>query len=146
MTPRSQSILIVDDDVDFVEAVASFLEVNGYRVSRAYGGREGLRLAKTERPDLIIMDVMMTERTEGLFTVQDIRSTPELSDVRIFIVSALYSHVSEFTIPPDCKWAGFDEFIPKPVNVLELLARVREHLGGGVDAGFHRAHEDTQAG
>jgi DNA-binding response OmpR family regulator len=60
-----KTILIVDDDADFAEAIRLFLQANGFRVIEARDGKEGLRLARMERPDLVIMDIVMRERTEG---------------------------------------------------------------------------------
>jgi two-component system alkaline phosphatase synthesis response regulator PhoP len=123
-----QKILIVDDDADVVESVASFLEANGYQVLKAHNGREGLKQAKLERPDLIIMDIMMNERTEGFFTVQAIRHTPGLESVPIFVLSSLYEQIPAFRIPPDSGWLAHDQFFPKPANMPELLEKIRQFL------------------
>ena len=91
MISEAEKIQIVDDDRDFVEAVSAISEGRDYVVLEAEDGREGLKLAKMLRPDLIIMDIIMNERTEGFFTVQEIRRTTELETVPIFILSSLYS-------------------------------------------------------
>lgn len=129
MNPATQTILIVDDDVDFVAAVSSFLEANRYRVLKAHSGAEGLVLAKLERPDLILMDIIMGERTEGFFTVQEIRRTPGLETAPVFVVTSLYSQVADFQVPPDSGWLAHDEFIAKPVDLYELLEKIRRRLG-----------------
>jgi DNA-binding response OmpR family regulator len=121
-------ILIVDDDVDFVSSLSAFLEAQGYKPIRARDGQEGLRLAKQERPDLIIMDIMMKERTEGLFTVQEIRRASGLGDVPIFVVSALYSKVDGFEIPPEIGWLAHDAFFPKPIDMFQLLESIRKRV------------------
>jgi len=128
------TILIVDDDVDFVEAISALLEVNGFTVLRAYDGREGLRLAKMGRPDLIIMDIIMSERTEGSFTVQEVRKTMELIDIPIFVVSSLYSGDEDFRASPDSAWLTHDEFFSKPLNTLQLLEKIRQRLKNGGQA------------
>ncbi|NNG17492.1 MAG: response regulator [Gemmatimonadales bacterium] len=74
--------MIVDDDIDFVRSLSLFLEIHGYTALEAYDGAMGLRLAKLERPNLIVMDIVMKERTEGLFTVQEIRQASGLSTTR----------------------------------------------------------------
>lgn len=122
-------ILIVDDDADFAEAVASFLEASGYQVLQARNGTDGLKVAKAERPDLILMDIMMRERTEGFFTIQEVRRTPGIKDVPIFVVSSLYSHVPGFRITPEASWLAHDAFFPKPVDPPQLLEKIRERLG-----------------
>lgn len=128
MSPSLGKILIVDDDDDFVRSLSAFLESQGYQPIVAGDGRAGLRLAKQERPDLIIMDIMMNERTEGLFTVQEIRRAAGLNRVPIFVVSALYSKVPEFDIPLDGEWLAHDEFLPKPLDMSRLLEKIRTRI------------------
>lgn len=122
-------ILIVDDDPDHREAMSCFLEANGYQVLKASNGADGLKLAKLEKPDLILMDVVMDERTEGFFTVQEIRRSPELKNVPVFIVSAIYSKLTDFGIPPDSAWMAHDEFLAKPLDLTKLLEKIRERIG-----------------
>jgi DNA-binding response OmpR family regulator len=121
-------ILIIDDDADFGTSVASFLEANGYQVSQARSGREGLRQALVEHPDLILMDVMMGERTEGLFAVQQLRRMPELSGVPVFIVTSLYASVPGFRIEPSAQWLAHDAFFAKPLDLPFLLDAIRTRL------------------
>jgi CheY-like chemotaxis protein len=127
------TVLIVDDDVDFAESLASFLEANGYRVLRATSGRAGMTLARLERPDLILMDVMMEERTEGFFRVQELRRTPGLADTPIFVISSMYS-LEQFDIEPETSWLGHDEFFRKPVDVPRLLRQINARLMARADA------------
>ena len=121
----TQTILIVDDDLDFAEAVSYYLGQQGFRVLKAENGREGLKLAKMERPDLVLMDIMMGERTEGLFVVQELRHSPRLAEVPIFVVSALYSERPDFGVAPARGWMAHDEFFAKPVDLEKLLERIR---------------------
>ena len=129
MPSKPASILIVDDDADFAEALSFFLKSHGYAVLWARDGNEGLKLAKMERPGLILMDIMMTERTEGLFTVQEMRRSRELSTVPIFVLSSLYSTATDFRIPPETAWLAHDEFFSKPVDMNQLLEKIRQRLG-----------------
>lgn len=126
-----RTILIVDDDHDFSESVGAFLEAHGFHVIRAYDGREGVRRALTDRPALILMDVMMAERTEGFFAVQRMRHEPSLDTVPIFVVSSLYHEVPEFRIAPDRGWLAHDAFFPKPVDMDRLLREVETRLTAG---------------
>ncbi len=130
-----KKILIIDDDEDFVEAISSFLEAKRYRVLKAHDSRQGLTLAKLERPDLILMDIVMSERTEGFFAIQEIRRTPELSSTPVFVLSSLYSHIADFRIPPESGWLAHNEFFPKPVDTDRLLERIRSRVGSsGTDS------------
>jgi DNA-binding response OmpR family regulator len=124
-----KTILIVDDDVDYAASMSCFLAVNGYKVIQARDGREALKLAKMHRPSLILMDIMMDERTEGFFTVQEVRRTNELRDVPIFVLSALYSKVPDFEIDPNRGWLSHDEFFAKPPNMDVLLSKIRQRIG-----------------
>jgi twitching motility two-component system response regulator PilH len=124
---QRKTILIVDDDADFAEALAAFLEANGYHVLRAHTGADGVALARLESPDLILMDVMMQERTEGFFRVQELRRTQELAATPIFVISSLYS-VEQFAIEPSRAWLGHDEFFRKPVDVPMLLRQINARL------------------
>jgi len=121
-------ILIVDDDADLREALSFFLQSHGYLVLKAADAREGLLLARLQRPDLMLMDLMMGERTEGMFAVQEMRQIPELREVPIFVISALYSRLPDFGIAPNRAWLGHDEFFPKPVDLDALLTAIRRRL------------------
>ena len=126
---EEKRILIVDDDRDFVEAVACFLEVNHFTVLRAHDGNEGLRLAKLQRPDLVLMDIMMNERTEGFFTIQEMRRDPDLKFLPIFVISAFCTRLPDLDFPPGGGWLAHDKFFSKPVNLAQLLEQVEQRLG-----------------
>ena len=125
---HKKRILMVDDDHDFVEAVSCFLEANGFSVSRAYDGAEGIRLAKMEQPDLILMDIMMSERTEGFFTIQEIRRDAALKNVPIFVLSSFCTRLPDFEIPVSGGWLAHDMFFAKPVDTVQLLEKIRQRL------------------
>ena len=122
-------ILIVDDDHDFVEAVSCFLQASGFTVFRAYNGSEGIKLAKMERPDLILMDIMMNERTEGFFTIHEIRRDPALKNIPIFVLSSFCTRLPDFEIPLSGGWLTHDMFFSKPVNTAQLLEKIRQRVG-----------------
>ena len=124
------TILIVDDDPDFRESLGSFLEARGHRVVGASNSDEGIELAHAFRPDAIVMDVMMGERTEGFFAIQELRRTPGLTEIPVFAVSAIYSAAGDFDIPPDPGWLAHDEFFRKPVDFDELLRRIEDRVAG----------------
>ena len=126
---NDKRLLIVDDDQDFVEAVACYMEAHGYTVLRARNGAEGVRLAKLERPDLILMDIMMNERTEGFFTIQEIRRDPALKSVPIFVISSFCTRLPDFEIPSSGGWLTHDMFFAKPVDTAQLLERIRQRVG-----------------
>jgi two-component system, OmpR family, alkaline phosphatase synthesis response regulator PhoP len=120
-----KTVLIIDDDRDFVTAIESLLQYSGYQVRSAFDGREGLRLAKTIQPDLILLDVMMTERTEGFFMLQEARRIPELSQTPVIVISSIYADQPIFRVSPEAGWLPANLFLPKPVDPARLLAEVR---------------------
>ena len=81
MASLRKRILIVDDDVEFVESNKDLLEANGYEVLSAHDGTSGLELAKKEKPDLMILDVMMATNTEGFEVSRKIPESPELKNM-----------------------------------------------------------------
>jgi CheY-like chemotaxis protein len=121
-----KKVLIIDDDVDFIESIATFLELSGYAVLKARDADEGVKLATAEKPNVILCDVMMRERTEGFFAVQRLRHTPGLEQTPIFMVSSVYATVPSFRIEPDKSWLAHDEFIEKPVDPRALLEKIEQ--------------------
>ena len=121
---EKKKVLIIDDDPDYVAAISALLEGSGYEVSRATNGTEGLDMAKTLRPDLILLDVMMTERTEGFFVLQSMRSVPALAGVPIVIASSVYSEYPHFRVNPQAGWLPADQFLTKPIDPETLLSEV----------------------
>ena len=126
---EEKRILIVDDDDDFSEAVSCFLELNGFRVFRARNGAEGIKLAKMKHPDLILMDIMMNERTEGFFAIHEIRRDPVLGQVPIFVLSSFCTQLPDFEIPSSGGWLAHDMFLAKPVDTVQLLEKIRQRVG-----------------
>ncbi|WP_130868974.1 response regulator transcription factor [Intestinimonas massiliensis (ex Afouda et al. 2020)] len=116
----NECILVVDDDAEIVNAIAILLEKEGYRVLKAYNGMEALDLALDPGLRLILMDVMMP-KLDGLSAVLKIR---EKRNLPILILSAK----SEDTDKVLGLSMGADDYIAKPFNPQELVARVRSHL------------------
>ncbi|MDD1621404.1 MAG: response regulator [Methylococcaceae bacterium] len=89
LTPASQSlrVLVVDDDPKAVELLAAYLVEPGYLVLRAYGGKEGIAIARRERPDLLVLDLMMPE-VNGFDVVEALKNSPETASIPIVVVTA----------------------------------------------------------
>ena len=119
-----KKVLIIDDDADFAESVMTLLKHSGYRVLRARDGGEGVTMAASERPDVILCDIMMKERTEGFFTIQTLRRTPGVADTPILVISSVYESLPFFTAPPEKSWLNHDAFLRKPINPDTLLEMV----------------------
>ena len=121
MTKRNR-VLIIDDDPDFVAAIKALLDGSGYEVHTAFTGADGLRLATSLVPDLVLLDVVMTERTEGLTVLKQMRAVPALAHTPVVIVSSIYTEMPVFQVSPDAGWVPADLFLPKPVDPVRLLA------------------------
>ena len=115
----AETILIVDDHRDFVFATKLFLESQGYRVLEAYDGLEGLEVVGKEKPDLIILDVMMP-RLDGWATLQMLQTDPVNAKIPVLMLTALKEPVNVLTgFDLGCTW-----FYTKPITDYDDLALV----------------------
>jgi two-component system alkaline phosphatase synthesis response regulator PhoP len=123
MKKKDIKILLVDDEQDILEIVGYNLSQEGYKIVTASNGKEAIAVAKKERPQLIIMDVMMPEM-DGMEACENIRKIPELSNVLITFLTARsedYSQVAGFD-------AGADDYIAKPIKPKLLVSKVKALL------------------
>ena len=120
-------ILVVDDDPDFCEAGRIVLESAGYRVISAADGEQGLRLMRQERPDLVILDVMMSGILDGLHTSVRMKAEQGLKRTPILMVSSIASSDYAAMFPTD-EYVPVENFLSKPVGPEQLLAEVRRLL------------------
>lgn len=125
----ASKILLVDDDRDFVELNQITLENRGYRIITAYNGEEGLKKALQEKPDLIVLDVMMSTRTEGFDVARKLREIEELKKIPIIMVSAIREEMDiSGKIKSDKNWLPVTEFIEKPFPPDKLLKKIEQLL------------------
>jgi CheY-like chemotaxis protein len=120
---RDASILIVDDNRQNLELMQAYLEGLGCSLRTAADGVEAVEEIERQRPDLVLLDVMMP-RMSGFEVCQKVKSQPATRDVVIIMVTAL-NEVGDYERAVEC---GTNDFITKPVNKLELLTRVRSLL------------------
>lgn len=116
-------ILLVDDEPDVLEFLSYNLKKEGYHVLKARNGREGLLLARSENPQLVILDVMMPEM-DGIETCREIRLPPGFSDTIVVFLTARgedYSQIAGFE-------AGADDYITKPIKPKVLTSRIKALL------------------
>jgi len=100
-----EKVLLVDDEVDFVEINKAALENKGYEVIPAYTGKEGLEKALKEKPDIIILDVMITTKTNGFDVASELRKHKEMKDVPIIMLTAIRERMDiKWEIQPDEEW------------------------------------------
>lgn len=123
----SKKILVVDDDPDFVEAMRLTLEPNGYQVISAANGDEGLAKVKSEQPDLVILDVIMSSVLDGLQMSQRMQENPEHKRIPVLMVTSIANTDYAALFPTD-EYINIDGFLSKPVAPDVLLKRISELL------------------
>ncbi|HSB05324.1 MAG TPA: response regulator [Thermodesulfobacteriota bacterium] len=124
----AKKILIVDDDPDLVNAVTMILKSKKYEVAVAYGGNEGLAKAKTEKPDLIVLDVMMPDK-DGYAVCRELKADRALSKIPVLLLTAVASHVptTRYTQQMGMETEA-DDYLDKPVEPKVLAERVETLL------------------
>ncbi len=123
MKNKNIKILLVDDEPDILEIIGYNLSAEGYQIITAENGIKAIKKAKKERPQLIIMDVMMPEM-DGIEACEQIRKIPELSNTIIAFLTARgedYSQMAGFD-------AGADDYITKPIKPKVLTSKVKSLL------------------
>ncbi len=134
-------ILVVDDEPQNLELIEAMLLPSGFEVLLAGGGEEGLRLAREQKPDLIILDLMMP-RISGFEVCARLKSEPQSAGIPILFVTALH----QLSDKERALAAGGDDFLTKPFQRAELLARVEallrvRHLNRDLDRALAYLHE-----
>jgi len=125
-----KKIIIIDDDVDLVEAMRLTLENEGFEVIDAQEGEKGLEKTRNEIPDLIILDVMMGTQDEGFHVAYQIRADRKTADIPIIMLTAVGQETGfTFDKDRDEDFLPVDEFLEKPINPGVLVELVRKHLG-----------------
>lgn len=130
---RAYDILVVDDDRDIRDSLKLVLKKNGYEVRSAENGAEALIELKRQKPDLMILDVMMTTDTEGFDLAYQIRNTPGFENLPVILLTAFLSKVKEdgpdqyqhiLGEPWPAKW-----LFEKPIDFEKLLNKLSGILG-----------------
>jgi len=123
-----QNILVVDDDPDLVESVSMKLESENFNVTKAYDGLEAWDKIKANRPDLIILDVMMP-RKNGYELCDELKSSEEYKDIVVVLLTAVADAVTSTSFTHmDGKTTLADDFIPKPIELDRLMEMVKDNL------------------
>ena len=134
MTADQAKILIVEDDPDTADSVKLVLESEGYRTVHAPNAVDGMEKLRAERPDLVLLDVMMPTGTEGFHFVWDLRKDGDaaLRDTPILIMSAIHQTTRDRFYPDqsDKEYAPYEYlpvqgFLDKPLDFTTLLGEVR---------------------
>lgn len=125
----TQRILVVDDDRQIVRLVGSYLEQAGFQVLTAYDGETALREARSSRPDLIVLDLMLPDR-DGWEVTRSIRADASIEGTPIIMLTARVDDTDKIVGLE----VGADDYITKPFNPREVVARVRAVLRRSADS------------
>jgi two-component system alkaline phosphatase synthesis response regulator PhoP len=124
-------ILIVDDDQDYGDALRIVLENNGYEVNHVLNIREGQKALEGEKPNLIILDVMMDRHTDGFDLCYNLKHDEAFRTIPIMMVTAVTEKTGfKFSPETDGEYLEADAYVAKPIPVAELLSRVNKMIGG----------------
>ena len=123
-------ILIVDDDLDLANALRVILESQQYTVITAADKAGGMELIRTEKPDLLILDVIMSTWSDGFDMARELKSQSELKDMPILMLTGVKDKTGiDFkSSAGDPTWLPVDAFLDKPVESETLLAEVEKIL------------------
>ena len=121
--PSTQQILVVDDDQDIVRLVRAYLEKGGFQVLTANDGETALHILRRDRPALVVLDLMLPDR-DGWDITRLVRSDPSLAETPIIMLTARVDDTDKIIGLE----LGADDYVTKPFNPREVLARVRTVL------------------
>jgi len=125
-----KKILIVDDDPDFTAMNQAVLETAGYAVMVAHNSKDGINLIKSQKPDLLLLDVMMGTDVEGFDAVDKIRDNPIIKDIPIIMITAFSEHHEvPWSEKPEKEWVNVEQYLTKPVSPEILIAEVKRLVG-----------------
>ncbi|UCE49106.1 MAG: response regulator [Phycisphaerales bacterium] len=129
----TSSILIIDDDPDFVEITQALLETKQYKVSCAYNADEGFSKLEEEIPDLIILDVMMGKGAEGFIFARKMRKDPRFAEIPVLMLTSMLEQTG-FDFPGERihpRFLPVDEYMEKPLEPQVLLEKIEQQLATG---------------
>jgi len=127
---ENAKILIVDDDLDLTKALKAILESEQYAVLTAGDRIEGMGKIRVDKPDLVILDVMMSTWSDGFEMSRELKKDPQLKDIPILILTAVKERtgIGFKSTAGDPDWLPVDGFLDKPVEPQILLAEIQKLL------------------
>jgi CheY-like chemotaxis protein len=121
-------ILVVDDDRDFIKITRMILQSGGYDVVTASSGEEGLNLMRREKPNLVILDVMMAYILEGLDIRRQMADDPDLKNIPVIMSTSLTGERVQRTLPSD-EYVPDSAWLHKPIDPDKLLEQIKKTIG-----------------
>lgn len=127
---EKKKILIVDDDQDYGEALKIVLVSNGFDVHHVLNVQDGRKSVEEDRPELIILDVMMDKHTDGFDLCYKLKNDEKYKNIPILMVTAVTGKTGfKFSPETDGEYLQADDYLAKPVPSSELLLRVKKLIG-----------------
>lgn len=120
-------ILVVDDDPDFMNLTRRILQSHNYEVLTASNGEKALVAMRKERPDLVLLDIMMAYILDGLDVSREMAEDAGLKDIPVIMVTSLTGARTQISLPSD-EYIPVEAWIHKPIDPDQLLARVEAAL------------------
>lgn len=135
---KRPKILIVDDDESMVAAMEAILESEDYEVVTAYSKEECMERVEDAKPDLIVLDVMMSHMTDGFQIARKLKSDSQTEHIPILMITAIHQELDSKLSPgriryspeTDGEYLPVDDFVDKPIQPADLLNRVKKLLTG----------------
>jgi DNA-binding response OmpR family regulator len=121
------TLLVVDDDPDFVAILTRILKARGYRVLTAANGGEALAVMHRQKPDLVLLDIMMSTILDGLSVSERMAADSELGDVPVFMISSIADTEYAAAFPTD-RAMHIEAWISKPIDPEDLLQKIERQL------------------
>ena len=121
------TILVVDDDPDFVAVATRVLKTAGYDVVTAANGAQALTAMRQQKPDLVLLDIMMSTILDGLSVSEEMQADPGLKDVPVVMVSSIADTEYAAVFPTD-GYLHADAWISKPIEPENLLKKVGQYV------------------
>jgi DNA-binding response OmpR family regulator len=126
---KKSKVLLVDDDVDFVDLNKAVLENHGFQVACAFSTQEGLDKVRFEQPDLIVLDLMMEKHDSGFAFAKAVKADPNYKKIPILMLTAVAESTGyDFSQELDGYWMKTDDYAAKPLLPEELIKRVGSML------------------
>ena len=120
-------IIIVDDNTDYLFTMKTFLSRNGFQVETAPDGQTGIELIRKERPNLIMLDVMMETTFSGFEVCRQVRNDPDLKNTPIIGITGMEDELGlKFDKYDDAEYFSPDVFFDKPVDKDALLQKIKD--------------------
>ena len=127
----ANKVLIIDDNEELVDATTNLLEAKGYDVVSAFNGKDGVEKAKAENPDIILLDVMMTTKSEGFDVAREMHKEESLKGTPVIIVTGIRKEMNlSFGFEPDEDWLPVKAVLEKPVKPDVLLKTIEDNIRG----------------